>query len=163
LALAGLRWVIIACVVVCLLNPEWLEAIKHQQRARVALLLDTSRSMGAKDVAPTRLAAAKRWLQDNLAKVAPATISLGFYGFSDSLTPIDSLDSVDSTGNATGLADALQNLLTVPSDEPLTGVLLCSDGIENMRGDPEALAKMYHRKGIPIHTLIVGTTNDLRD
>ncbi len=77
------------------------------------MLLDTSRSMGTKDIAPTRLAAAKRWLEDNLTKAAPANISLGFYAFNDRLTPLDSLDSVSPTGNATGLADALQNLLTV--------------------------------------------------
>ena len=163
LSLAGLRWAIMAAVVVCLLNPEWVEAIRHQQRARFAVLLDTSRSMATKDTAPTRLAAAKRWLEDNLAKAAPANISLNYYAFNDALTPLGSLDSAAPTGSATGLADALQNLLTVSSDEPLAGVLLCSDGIENMRRDPEAMAELYHRKGIRIHSLTVGTTNDIQD
>ena len=163
LSLAGLRWAIMAAVVVCLLNPEWVEAIRHQQRARFAVLLDTSRSMATKDTAPTRLAAAKRWLEDNLAKAAPANISLNYYAFNDALTPLGSLDAAAPTGNATGLADALQNLLTVSSDEPLAGVLLCSDGIENMRRDPEAVAELYHRKGIRIHALTVGTTNDIQD
>ena len=163
LSLAGLRWVIMAAVVVCLLNPEWVEAIRHQQRARFAVLLDTSRSMATKDTAPTRLAAAKRWIEDNLTKGAPANISLNYYAFNDALTPLGSLDSAAATGNATGLADALQNLLTVSSDEPLVGVLLCSDGIENMRRDPEAVAELYHRKGIRIHSLTVGTTNDIQD
>lgn len=163
LVLAGLRWMIIAAVVVCLFNPEWVEAIKHQQRARFAVLLDTSRSMGTKDVEPTRLAAGKRWLQDNLTKAAPKGIRLEFYGFNDSVTPLDSLDSVNATGTATGLAGALESVLTVSRDEPLLGVLLCSDGIENMRRDPETLGRLYYRKGIPIHTLTVGTTNDVRD
>src|SRR3974390_3286831 len=128
LALTALRCTIIAAVVACVLNPQWVEAIKHQQPARFAVLLDNSRSMGVKDVSPTRLGAARRWLEDNLIKAAPANVRLGFYAFSDSLTPVDSLDSMSPTGNVTGLADALQNLLTVRSDEPLTGVLLCSDG-----------------------------------
>ncbi len=163
LALAGLRCAIVGAVLICLFNPQWVEAIKHQQRVRFAVLLDNSRSMGTKDVVPTRLGAAKRWLEDNLANAAPENVSLRFYAFSDSLAPMDSLEPVNPTGNATGLADALQNLLTTSTDEPLTGVLLCSDGIENMRPDPEALAKLYHRKGIPIHTLTVGTTNELQD
>ncbi len=163
LALAGLRWTILAAVVACLLNPQWVEAIKHQQRARFVILLDNSRSMGTKDVAPTRLGALKAWLEGNLTKAVPAHLSLSLYAFGDSLLPVDSLNDVNPTGSATGLANALQNLLTVSSDEPLTGVLLCSDGIENMRGDPEALSKLYHRKGIPIHTLTAGTTNDIQD
>src|SRR5690349_14611384 len=59
-ALAALRWTIIAAVMVCLLNPEWVEAIKHQQRARFAVLVDTSRSMGTTDVGASRLATGKR-------------------------------------------------------------------------------------------------------
>ena len=34
-------------VIGCLLGPEWVEPIKRQQNARVAVLLDSSRSMGA--------------------------------------------------------------------------------------------------------------------
>src|ERR1039458_3470411 len=101
LSLAGLRWAIMAAVVVWLLNPEWVQAIRHQQRARFAVLLDTSRSMATKDTAPTRLAAAKRWLEDNLTKAAPANISLNYYAFNDALTPLGSLDAAAPTGNAT--------------------------------------------------------------
>src|SRR2546422_5816863 len=57
--LMGLRWLAIAAVAVCLLDPQWVQAIKHQQKSRVAVLLDTSRSMGTKDVAQGRLAAAQ--------------------------------------------------------------------------------------------------------
>jgi len=63
LALAGLRWIVITVLVLCLLDPEWIEAIKHQQQSRFAVLLDTSRSMGIKDIPQGRLAAAKLWLQ----------------------------------------------------------------------------------------------------
>src|SRR5438046_1258017 len=43
------------------------------------------------------------------------------------------------------------------------GLLVCSDGIETFHRDPEAAARLFRRKGIPIHTLTVGTTNDTRD
>jgi uncharacterized membrane protein len=54
-------------------------------------------------------------------------------------------------------------LLAIPREDPLAGVVVCSDGIENARRDPEAVAKSYRRKGIPIHTVTIGTTNDLQD
>src|SRR5215831_8994174 len=72
LGLAGLRWVIITGLVLCLLDPEWIEAIKHQQKSRLAVLLDTSRSMGTKDIPQGRLAATKQWLQSEFATTAPA-------------------------------------------------------------------------------------------
>jgi hypothetical protein len=61
------------------------------------------------------------------------------------------------------LGDALQSLLAIPRDDPLVGVVICSDGIENVRRDPETVARLYHRKGVPIHTVTVGTTNDVQD
>ena len=60
LGLAGLRWIVITGLVLCLLDPQWIEAIKHQQKSRLAVLLDTSRSMATKDTPPSRLAVANQ-------------------------------------------------------------------------------------------------------
>lgn len=161
--LAGVRWIVICAVVICLLDPEWVEAIKHHQKSRFAILLDTSRSMGTKDVAPDRLEAAKTWLQSQFGNAAPPDLVLERYSFSQSLAQVDSFASAKPDGDSTALAGALEGLLAVPREEPLMGVLVCSDGIENVQRDPAAVAKLYHRKGIPIHTLTVGTTNDIQD
>jgi uncharacterized membrane protein len=154
---------VITGLVLCLLDPEWFEAIKHQQKSRIAVLLDTSRSMGIKDIPQGRLPAAQHWLQNQFASVAPGDVGIDYYTFNQSLAPLNSVDSATASGDATGLADALQGLLAVPHDEPLAGVVVCSDGIENVTRDPESVARLYHRKGIPIHTLTVGTTNDVQD
>lgn len=163
IGLAGLRWSIIGAVVVCLFDPEWVEAIKHQQKSRLAVLLDTSRSMNTKDLPPGRLTAAKSWLRKEFNPLVPSGAIVDYYAFNQSLAPLTSLDAASATGDATGLADALERLLAVPRNDPLVGVVVCSDGIENLRRDPEAVARMYHRKGIPIHTVTVGTTNDTQD
>jgi uncharacterized membrane protein len=163
LGLAGLRWIVITGLVLCLLDPEWIDAIKHQQKSRLAVLLDTSRSMGIKDIQGGRLQAAKRWLQNEFAKTAPPEVGVDYYTFNQSLGALPSLDAATANGDATGLGEALQTLLAIPRDDPLVGVVVCSDGIENMRSDPETVARSYHRKGIPIHALTVGTTNDVQD
>ena len=49
------------------------------------------------------------------------------------------------------------------SDDPLTGVVLLSDGIETSGQSPEAVARQFKRRGIPVHTVGVGTTNEMRD
>jgi len=163
LGLAGLRWIIITALVLCLLDPEWIEAIKHQQKARLAVLVDTSKSMSIKDIPQGRLAAAKSWLQNQFGATAPKDIGVEYYNFAQSVGSLTSPEDARADGEATGLADALQTVLAVPSDDPLIGVVVCSDGIENVRRDPESVAHLYHRKGVPIHTLTVGTTNDVQD
>jgi uncharacterized membrane protein len=162
-ALAGLRWIIISAVAICLLDPQWVEAIKHQQKSRFAILLDASKSMGTKDVPQDRLQAATEWIKIQAGTLASADMIIERYSFSQSLQQLDSFDAAKPEGDATALADALENLLAVPRDDPLAGVLVCSDGIENVQRDPVAVAKLYHRKGIPIHSLTVGTTNDVQD
>lgn len=163
LGLAGLRWVIISALVLCLLDPEWFQAIKHQQKSRLAVLLDGSKSMSIKDVPDGRLAAARRWLQNQFAAAKPNDVGIEYYTFSQAVSALNSPDDARAAGESTALADALQSVLAVPGDDPLVGVVVCSDGIENVRRDPEAVARLYHRKGVPIHTLTVGTTNDVQD
>jgi len=163
IGLASLRGLIIGAVVLCLLDPERVEAIRHEQKARLAVLLDTSRSMATKDVPQGRLAVARSWLEKRIPSSARSNVTVDYYAFDQSLAPLLSLASANATGDGTGLADALDGLLAVPRKDPLVGVVLCSDGIENLRADAEAAAKRYRRKGIPIHTLTVGTTNDQQD
>jgi len=161
--LIGLRWLTIAAVILCLLDPQWIAPIRHQQKARVAVLLDTSRSMGIKDVPGGRLAFAKEWLQQKFSAAVPPEVAVSYYSFDQTLAPLASLDSITPTGSVTALADALEGLLSVHSDDPLTGVVLCSDGIENVTRQPEAVARLFRQKGIPIHVVCAGTTNDVRD
>ena len=163
LGLAGLRWLIVTGLVLCLLDPEWIQAIKHEQKSRVAVLLDTSRSMGIKDIPPGRLAAAQHWLETQLPGAVPTGVDIDYYTFNQSLAPLSSPAAANAKGDATALADALEGLLAVPAENPLQAVLVCSDGIENVSRDPESVARLYHRKGVPIHTLTVGTTNDAQD
>jgi uncharacterized membrane protein len=161
--LLGLRWLVIAGVILCLLDPQWVEAIKHQPKSRVAVLLDTSRSMSLKDVPATRLGTAQNWLEQRFSPAVPPNAAVTYYTFNESLLPLPSLDSASPTGGVTALANALEGLLAIPSDDPLSGVLVCSDGIETTRQDPETIARLYHRKNIPIHTITVGMTNEMQD
>jgi len=158
-----LRVTAVAIVVFCLLNPQRVEEKRHQRKSRLAVLVDTSRSMSINDVPGRRLAQATRWLKEKLTPAIPASASVAHYTFVQSLGALSKLDSASATGGVTALADALESVLAIPNEDPLLGVVVCSDGIENFRRDPEAAARLYHRKGIPIHTVAVGTTNDTRD
>lgn len=161
--LTVVRLLVIAGVVLCLCDPEWVETIKHQPKSRLAVLLDTSKSMTITDVPQGRLSAAKRWLETSLGGAAASGVTVDYYAFNRGLATLASLDAASATGAVTGVAESLETLLGLPGEDPLVGVVLCSDGIENMRRDPESAARLYRRKGIPIHTMTVGTTNDMQD
>jgi len=169
--LLALRMLTILLVTVCLLDPQWVKRIEHQQPTRIAVLLDTSRSMSVQDMPENRLAAAQAWLREELMPVTPANASVACFAFDQSVTPLNSnalpsrlsFLNASPTGPATGLSDALEHLLTGSGSEPPVGIVLCSDGIETMNRDPVAVARLFRRKGIAIHTVTFGTTNEMRD
>jgi uncharacterized membrane protein len=158
-----LRWLAVAGVITCILDPQWVDSTRHQQKSRVAVLVDTSRSMSIKDVPKDRLETAKSWLQDRLSPVTPSDVEVSYFTFNNALAPLPSLSTASPTGGVTALGNALETLLGVPADEPLAGVVVCSDGIDTTAKAPEAIARTYRRKGIPIYTLTVGTTNEMHD
>ncbi len=163
LSLIALRFLAIAAVVACLLDPEWVETVKHYPKSRIALLLDTSRSMSIRDVPNGRLGAAKDWVHDKFMPIVPKGVTVSTFNFDQKISPLPAINSASPTGAVTALSESLENLLNAPSEDPLTGVVLLSDGIENTSATPKRIARAYRRKGIPIHTVVVGTTNEMQD
>jgi uncharacterized membrane protein len=163
LGLLATRWIAIASVVLCLLDPQRVEQTERHDAAPVAILVDSSQSMGLQDVPGSRLEAVRAFVDQRLLPAWPSRVPRLLYTFSGTLEPLPGLDSASPTGRVTALAGALEHLLAVPREEPLAGIVVCSDGIDSAQGDPVAVAKMYRRKGIPIHTATFGTALEPRD
>lgn len=161
--LGVVRCLVIALVAACLLDPNWVEKIQHRPKSRVAVLLDTSRSMGTQDVPGGRLAAGKDWIQRHVLSDKPANLEVSAFRFDQMVSPVSDLRAASPTGSVTALAGALETLLAAPSEDPLTTVVLVSDGIETSSKSPEILARKFRQKGIPVHTVLSGTTNDVKD
>src|SRR5207249_11289964 len=87
------RLVTVAGIGLCLLDPQRVTRIEHQPPARLAVLLDTSRSMGIGDVSPSRLEACKAWVQSQLLPARPVNLGLLFYTFDLNLAPLSSNSS----------------------------------------------------------------------
>jgi uncharacterized membrane protein len=74
------------------------------------------------------------------------------------------LDALSPTGGVTAIGACLEQLFNAAGPAPrLAAVVLCSDGRENAGADVQAVARAFRRRGIPIHTLTVGTTNAMKD
>ena len=158
-----------------------------EERATVILVVDVSGSMRAEDVAPTRLDAAREAIRAVLAE-APNELRVGLVSFSDEpqvvVAPprdrglldagIGYLEPGYGTALGDGLvravelarsvteADAVEEDVTAPraapGEEPLTSILLLSDGAQT-RGiaTPQEAAELARRRNIPVYTIALGT------
>jgi Ca-activated chloride channel homolog len=161
LALAGL--------VTALARPEATVAVPVEKTS-VVLVTDTSGSMNATDVSPTRLAAAQRAAERFLGRV-PKSLQVGLVAYADGphtvVRPTQDRDAVKTTleqlqaegGTATGdaLASALEALGQRGKKAPPAAIVLLSDGASQSGQDPNAIAQQAKAAGVPIYTVALGT------
>ena len=161
----------LAGMAVALARPEATVAVPVE-RASVMLVTDTSGSMNAVDVSPTRLAAAKQ-AADRFLENVPEQLQVGLVAFADGphtvLRPTQDRITVESTltalqaegGTATGdaLASALQAL--EPEDgenKPPSVIVLLSDGASQNGQSPSEVAQQARAANVPIYTVALGTS-----
>jgi Ca-activated chloride channel family protein len=158
-----------------------------RQRATVILALDTSASMGADDVAPSRLAAAEESARRFVSGLTPG-LRVGLVAFdssarvlvsptNDRATVLDAISNL-TLGQGTNTGDAIAlSLDTIKTQPGTTGaaaaggakkvpaaVVLMSDGTPTLgRGDQTAAetvasaAAAAKAAGVPINTIAFGT------
>ena len=174
----GVTVVLAAAVVLASLaaaQPRWGErsATVQADGAQIVAVLDVSRSMGATDVAPSRLAAARTALGETFVRLRGDRVALVVFAGDARLrfpltrdlqaaaTVIQSVEGGTlllerGTSAASGL-DLARELF----DEEASGgrlVLLVSDG-ENLGGDPAASAAALAAEGIDVLVAGVGTAS----
>ncbi|GAA2999651.1 VWA domain-containing protein [Streptosporangium longisporum] len=148
----------------------------------VVLAMDVSNSMGADDVAPTRLAAAQRAARAFVA-AQPDSVDIGVVAFergalttarpdadhSVALKAIDRLRITGGTSLGTAITASLSAITgrqvavgrdgTAPDIGywPSATIVMFSDG-QNQGADIEQAATVAQRAGVHVHTVGVGTT-----
>jgi len=147
-----------------------------QEQATVVLAMDTSRSMVAKDVPPSRLAVAKnvvgRFLQNlpedyrvgmvsfaqSASTVLPATVNR-----TAAQTALRNLRTGDGTALGEGIARALQVAQRVPAEKgekPPASILVLSDGAQTQGVlEPNQAAQRAKKLKIPVYTVAFGTAD----
>ncbi|MCY7302511.1 MAG: VWA domain-containing protein, partial [Thermoleophilia bacterium] len=173
-----LALVALATLIVGVARPRATLSVPDRS-ATVVLALDTSRSMSATDVKPSRLSAALSSARAFL-DVAPKDFAVGIVTFSTSaavaLAPTTDRDAARVAldqirlGSGTALGDAvdrsveearsgLNPLQPVPADAPPATVVLLSDG-EQTSGTrtPKAAAEQAKKLGVPVNTVALGTS-----
>jgi Ca-activated chloride channel family protein len=152
--------------------------VDTQKGATVVLVVDTSRSMMASDVTPTRLGAAKAAMRRFLVRV-PGPVRVGLISFSDEPQVIVSpttdhrrvRNGVDqlTLGGGTAIGDSIARAVAVgrppgkpapAGARPTTAIVLVSDGSQT-RGvlTPLEGARRALRANMPVFTIALGTDN----
>ena len=161
-----------ACVFVALARPRWglRWETEHQSGADLMFAVDTSKSMGTRDVLPDRLTRAKLAVTDLLRQFPGARAGLiAFAGTAFVQAPMtldhamfaEALDALDTSvipRGGTNLASAIRAAVMAMASEPdhRKVLVILSDG-ENLEGDALVAAAQAARAGLVIYTVGVGT------
>ncbi len=163
----------LVALIVGVARPHATVTVKREE-ATVMLAVDTSRSMGATDISPSRLAAAQNAAY-RLVELVPKKFRVGIVTFSSraqlalaptqdrdlARTAIASLKPEEGTaiGDAIVLAARLgQKQRTNDGIVPPTSVLLISDGArDGGKTTPLAAARTARTLHVPVYTTVVGT------
>jgi Ca-activated chloride channel family protein len=162
----------ILALIVAAARPQRTVAVPVEQ-ASIMLANDVSGSMTAKDVTPTRLAAAKLAAK-RFAATVPKRVNVGLLAFNDSARVLQSpttdrvalnaaIDSMGSsggtaTGNAIATATSILSKTPRPGQKrPPAAIVLLSDGASTRGQDPVAAAQAARKLHIPVYTVVIGT------
>jgi Ca-activated chloride channel family protein len=165
----------LATMIVGVARPHATVSVPREE-ATVILAMDTSRSMKADDIQPTRLAAAREAARAFLAQVPPK-FRVGVVSFSTraavGVAPTEDRALVEAAldnltpGEGTAIGDAVALSVRlghreVPADGvvPPRAILVISDGKQDGGTvQPDDAAAQAKARGIPVYTVLVGTEN----
>ena len=166
-----------AALLIAIARPQRTVAAERRE-ATVILVFDTSGSMLATDVQPSRLAAAQL-AGKTFADSVPDTFRIGVIGFGSSAQQLaepstdharvkTTIDALQVKG-ATAMGDALKlaiNSARIPVPDGLGGerrlpaaIVLLGDGASTRGADPIDVVQDTKKFKIPIYTVALGTQN----
>ncbi|MEO7271296.1 MAG: glutamine amidotransferase [Vicinamibacterales bacterium] len=150
-ALSLLRFVTLLAIVLFLMRPVTHVVDASKRDAVVAVLVDTSRSMGIHDMGETRLEAAQRLVTERLLPGLAGRFRLETLGFGDAVeaTPVDQLSA---TARRSDLQAAFGALRERYRGQVLAGVVLVSDGGDTSGAAERAAADA----GVAVYPIGVG-------
>jgi Ca-activated chloride channel family protein len=155
-----------AALLIALAGPHFFARVPTPD-ASVVLCIDTSGSMRARDVEPTRAEAASAAARAFLGAV-PAGTRVGIVSFSSSADVVaaptadlvavrDALDRIPPPDGGTAIGDALALAAQQLPAHGTRIVVLLTDGVNNLGREPIAAAQEIAARGIRIETVGVGS------
>jgi len=167
-ALQGLWLVAFAALVLGVGGPH-LRLMLPAHDGSVFICIDTSGSMAATDVFPTRAEASKAAARAFISE-SPSGTKIGIISFAgaagvvvplsaDHQAVFSGLDEIPSPNGATAIGDALALAARMLPRKGHRVVVLITDGVNNSGTDPMEVAQRLGNQHIPVYTVGIGTEN----
>lgn len=154
--LVMLQWLMLAAVLVVAWQPALLFKTLQTGANSIAVLLDTSASMGLIDPQKTRMQQALAALDSRPVQTLLKDYPARRFQFAADATPVEHFDAPAATGTSTSVGDSVQQVLRSLQSTPLGAVLLVSDGADNRGSIEPAQLAAIAAQGVPVHVIGVG-------
>jgi uncharacterized membrane protein len=160
-------WSLQAATVILLLLLLWEPAISittlRPQQNIVAVLVDTSQSMGLKDSGPARLEQAKRLLESRLLPDLRQRYQVRLYSMGETLNRLSQSQQLQPAAPATRINAALHQIADEAGTLPIGAIAVLTDGADTTGGiDAETMAEL-HRRRLPVNAIGFGRESISRD
>jgi len=157
-----LRTTSITIILMLLFEPILSLEYQNNEKPVIAVLIDSSASMGLVDQKTDRAQELKNVLAAPIFSNPEPENVMEFYTFSDQLHEMFSArpDSLQLTGDGTNIRRALEDLDNKMTERHFTAVVLLSDGGGNLGENPARFAQKYQA---PIFTVPIGDPSEQKD
>lgn len=160
--LIALRILALIIILFILFEPIISLSWNRIEQPIIAVLMDTSASMSLTDNEEVRSDKAQAVVESGVFRTASKDKEIEYYQFSGNLAPLDinKLDSVKFDRDGTDLSTALKSLKEKSIDRYLRGVVLITDGINNLGENP---ARYVEDFDTPIFPVAIGRAIEQKD
>ena len=151
---------------ICLLRPTLVLSRAVPQRNVLAVVLDDSRSMQLADhLRGSRLDAVRSAFADSATVVQALgeRFTLQFFRAAANAVPVTGASELTGGGARTDIGAVLADARAALADRPVAGIVLVGDGADNGATDLERELLVWEARGIPVHTVGVGSRRFTRD
>jgi uncharacterized membrane protein len=154
----ALDWALLAILLLLLWQPAISVTALKQNQNIIAVVVDDSRSMGLKDVGPSREQAAVNLLEGGLLKDLRSHYQVRLYRLGATADRIDNLSQLSAQQSATQINKGLQELANEAATLPIGAIVLASDGADNAGGIDLKTMTELQRRHLPVNTIGFGKT-----
>ena len=165
--LVALRGLVFAILLIYLFQPTLLRQTLQQIPPNVAVLVDRSASMDAKEEGEPRAARVAPLLEGENAPLRRALRAAGkvrYFHFDRRVRPVESESAAgqaENEGTGTDIAGALAEVRELNPGNPAAAIVLLSDGRSNL--GPVGAQEVARRAGVPIVAVGFGSRENFRD
>lgn len=163
-ALILLRASLLALIFICLMRPVIVVPAVIPQSSYVAVLMDDSSSMRlGDDGGGTRLDAVKALMGEGrqFRQQLSDKFKVRAFRFSETAARVESADDLLAEGQMTNIQSALDQALRDSAGLPVSGIVLFSDGANNVEAGSSTLAATLNNlraRGLPVFTVGLGAS-----